>query len=256
MPKTETISRREALSLQRRLIRALDQAESHLQDASAVIAKIVETEAWIALGYEHSVEWWDREIGVHRMHPAIREVAVAALSQPHPGTGRRLSQREIASRVDAGVGTVNRDLRKVTTAFTSAKPETVTVPADRWSREERSMRAALKRGEAVLANEQDHPHLLMWAQTEDGGPSVVHIDGRGRWSNPFESPADGDPATIVDNYKNHFLPYKPSLLAALADLRGKILVCTCYGGEPCHGEVIIQVLNGNIRVPKARARKA
>lgn len=173
------ITRREAQSLQRRLIQALDRAESHLHDASELIAQIVKTEAWIALGYRHSVEWWDREIGIRRMHPAIREAVVAALSRPHPDTGQRLSQRQIAARVDAGLGTVNRDVRRAS-PFQSSRRDVVSINAgDRWSREERSMRAQVRRGETVLANQRDHPNLTTWAQSEDGH-LAVHINGRGQ----------------------------------------------------------------------------
>lgn len=256
MSKTQThVTRREALSLQRQLLRALDRAESSLQDANALIAQIVETEAWTALGYRHSVEWWDTEIGVRRMHPAIREAAVAALRRPHPDTGRQLSQREIATRVDAGVGTVNRDIRRHTSAFESARREVVsTNTGNRWSRDERSMRARVRRGEAVLANPEEHPNLVAWAQAEDG-QLMVKIHGHGRWGNPFEAPGDGTEEDVTDLFRMFYLPNKASLIAELDNLRGKVLVCACRSDQACHGHVLLDALNRGVKVPRARRRR-
>lgn len=254
MSNTSTrITRREAQALQRKLIHALDQAERCLQDANAIIAHIVETEAWVALGYQHSVEWWDREIGVRRMHPAIREAAVAALRRPHPVTGRQLSQREIAARVDAGVGTVNRDLNRAR-PFQSANREVVSSSSNGgWTKTERSMRAAIRRGETVVANQEEHPHLMSWAQSE-GNHMVVPINGRGRWTNPFEAPGDGSESDVVDLFRQFYLPHKASLIGSLDELKGKVLVCDCPSDHPCHGYVLIDALQRGVKVPRARRR--
>src|SRR5690606_42016362 len=53
-----------------------------------------------------------------------------------------------------------------------------------------------------------HTTLLEWA---DAAGLYVRIDRRSEWGNPFEPPADGDRDTVITNYAEHYLPYKPSL---------------------------------------------
>jgi hypothetical protein len=57
-------------------------------------------------------------------------------------------------------------------------------------------------------------------------------------------PYDGDRKTVIENYAQHYLPYKPSLLSRLAELRGRALACWC-APEPCHGDVLLQLLRSN-----------
>ena len=42
---------------------------------------------------------------------------------------------------------------------------------------------------------------------------------------------------MITNYRDHYLPYKPSLLSRLPELRGKALGCWC-APEPCHADVL------------------
>jgi ParB family chromosome partitioning protein len=104
-----------------------------------------------------------------------------------------------------------------------------------WSEEERSLLKELRAGHTIVVSfREHHANLVRWAQA-DG--RLVSIDRRTEWGNPFELPYDGDRATVIHNYADHYLPYKPSLLSRLHELRGKALACWC-APEPCHGDLL------------------
>lgn len=104
-----------------------------------------------------------------------------------------------------------------------------------WSDEERDLLKRLREGETVVVSLRgQHNSLIEWA---DAAGLYMRIDRRTPWGNPFETPADGDRDTVITNYAEHYLPYKPSLLAKLPDLRGKALGCWC-APEPCHGDIL------------------
>lgn len=105
-----------------------------------------------------------------------------------------------------------------------------------WSDEERALLGRLRAGEAVVVNMRGdaHPNLVGWA--EDAG-LFVKIDRRSEWGNPFELGKDGDRDEVIENYEEHYLPHKPSLLSGLGLLRGKALGCWC-APERCHGDVL------------------
>ena len=98
------------------------------------------------------------------------------------------------------------------------------------------MEERLSAGETIVINVRDgvHRNLARWAR--DAG-LLVRVDHRSDWANPFVAPADGDLETVIANYRDHYLPYKPSLLSRLPELRGKALGCWC-APEPCHGDVL------------------
>jgi len=121
------------------------------------------------------------------------------------------------------------------------KPEPVSEPredyeADPWSDDERDLLKRLRDGETVIVSmRQDaHPNLINWAANAG---LYVRIDRRSDWGNPFEMPGDGDRDTVIAHYAAYYLPWKPSLLARLGELRGKALGCWC-APEPCHGDVL------------------
>src|SRR5260370_41004893 len=105
-----------------------------------------------------------------------------------------------------------------------------------WPDAERDLLKRLRAGETVILSmrTEAHPNLYRWA--EDAG-LFVRIDRRTDWGNPFEMPADGDRDTVIGNYAERYLPYKPSLLSRLDELRGKAL--GCWGApEACHGDIL------------------
>lgn len=111
---------------------------------------------------------------------------------------------------------------------------TVVTP-EPWTDEETQLRKRMETGETVVVTLRGtHNRLIAWA-TEHG--LYERVDRRTPWGNPFELPADGDRDTVIRNYEQHYLPYKPSLLDRLHQLKGKALGCWC-APEPCHGDIL------------------
>lgn len=105
---------------------------------------------------------------------------------------------------------------------------------DGFTDDEHVLHKQLAAGETVVVSLRHHQRLIAWAEPRG---LYERIDRRGPWGNPFELPADGDRDTVIANYENHYLPYKPSLLDRLHELKGKALGCWC-APEPCHGDVL------------------
>lgn len=96
----------------------------------------------------------------------------------------------------------------------------------------------VKAGETIVASYRVHEPLIVAAEAAD---LFVRIDRRSDWGNPFELPGDGDRHTVIANYRDHYLPFKPSLLARLSELRGKVLGCWC-APDACHGDILVEAL--------------
>ena len=56
---------------------------------------------------------------------------------------------------------------------------------------------------------------------------------------------DGDRATVIASYRDHYQPFKPSLLTRLGELRGKALG-RWYALEPCHADVLVRELGNQV----------
>jgi Domain of unknown function (DUF4326)/ParB-like nuclease domain len=104
-----------------------------------------------------------------------------------------------------------------------------------WPEEEQAILKELRARRTVVVSFRDHhANLVRWAQA---GGLLVAVDRRTEWGNPFEMPYDGDRETVIQNYAQHYLPYKPSLLDRVSELRGKALACWC-APEPCHADIL------------------
>jgi hypothetical protein len=57
------------------------------------------------------------------------------------------------------------------------------------------------------------------------------------WGNPFILDDDGTREQVIDAYRDHYLPNKPSLIARLNELQGRALGCWC-APLACHGDVL------------------
>lgn len=212
---------------------------------------------WVALGYADWQSYIDEEFGADRLRlsPEHRQKAVAELRLAG------MSQRAIGATLGVSPATVNSDLSGVQNqtpetiqgtdgkSYQTQRPAAPEVDAERepalegvvespvvtWSEEEERLRKSVLSGEAVVASQRGrHEHLISWAI--DNG-LYIRIDRRTDWGNPFELPVDGDRDTVIANYRDYYLPHKPSLLGRLAELRGKVLGCWC-APEPCHGDVL------------------
>jgi hypothetical protein len=72
-------------------------------------------------------------------------------------------------------------------------------------------------------------------------PFDAYIGRPGKWGNPFVIGKDGDRAAVIAQYEA-WLIRQPALMAALPDLRGKILGCWCAPAA-CHGDVLVRLAN-------------
>jgi hypothetical protein len=135
-------------------------------------------------------------------------------------------------------------------------------PRSEVSRERRevSQDMATRRGDAAQVRPDElsgHGSSATWTKDagEEPGPRVVHCKreryevyvGRGsgsRWGNPFKSPRDGSRYEVIAKYER-WLVRQPELMAALPELRGKVLGCWC-APKPCHADVLLRLANAPI----------
>ena len=113
-------------------------------------------------------------------------------------------------------------------------------PFDGWSAEELMAKQRLDNGQAVVVNMSRDavcgPRIWAWAEANG---LAVRIDRKSRWGNPFILGEDGDRATVIANYRDHYLPLKPALQEGLPELAGMVLGCWCYPLD-CHGDILRQ----------------
>jgi hypothetical protein len=109
-----------------------------------------------------------------------------------------------------------------------------------WPEDQRERRRFVTElGYPTLANKSRDEQLIKWAKFAG---CHVYIGRGSPWGNPFEMPKDGDRTYVIESFGQHYLPRKPSLLEDLDSLKGKVLECYCYP-EPCHGEVLIEMIS-------------
>jgi hypothetical protein len=69
----------------------------------------------------------------------------------------------------------------------------------------------------------------------------VYIGRPSKWGNPFEIGKDGDREAVIQKYRK-WVVTQPDLMAALPELRGKVLGCWC-APKACHGDVLASLAN-------------
>jgi hypothetical protein len=69
----------------------------------------------------------------------------------------------------------------------------------------------------------------------------VYIGRPSKWGNPFVLRSEHERAKVLERYEA-WLMKQPELLAALPELKGKILGCWCYP-RACHGDVLARLAN-------------
>lgn len=210
----------------------------------------IKTAAKLCAVTRQTMSKWVGDIQEHRR--AVRRLRAILL------TRAGLSARQVAEHLGVDHSTVVRDvkediLHQITEELlreaAAGLPDTVDAEAlmeglrqevmfASWSEEERELLTRLRGGLTVVVSMRDnrHANLIGWA---DAAGLYVRIDRRSEWGNPFEMPGDGDRDTVIENYRVHYLPYKPSLLDKVAELRGKALGCWC-APEPCHGDILAE----------------
>jgi hypothetical protein len=144
--------------------------------------------------------------------PAVQDRLLAWCLEPFETTGKPCSVRE---------------LREAVRSYLDAQG---------WTPWEGARRQAVEEGFTTLAHLKADVHLIRWAEFSH---LLVRIDRTTKWGNPFEVDKDGDRVYVIESFAEHYLPRKPSLLAALPELNGKVLGCWCLP-QLCHGEVLLE----------------
>ena len=67
----------------------------------------------------------------------------------------------------------------------------------------------------------------------------IYIGRPSKWGNPFEIGKDGSREEVIAKYYDYIM-LKPELLAALPELKGKVLGCWC-SPLACHGDVLVEL---------------
>lgn len=75
----------------------------------------------------------------------------------------------------------------------------------------------------------------------------VYIGRPSKWGNPFIIGKDGSRATVIRKYREWAIR-QPELMAALPELRGKVLGCWCHP-KTCHGDVLAELANSDLTDP-------
>ena len=70
-------------------------------------------------------------------------------------------------------------------------------------------------------------------------PYDVYIGRGSKWGNPYVIGRDGTREEVIIKYCD-YIASKPELLAAVAELRGKVLGCWC-APKTCHGDVLAEL---------------
>ena len=86
---------------------------------------------------------------------------------------------------------------------------------------------------------------------DDDDPNFVYIGRQNnrlgisasKWANPFVENTDGTRDEVIEKYRA-WIVQQPELMAALPELKGKVLGCYCKP-KACHGHVLIEMLEGN-----------
>lgn len=68
----------------------------------------------------------------------------------------------------------------------------------------------------------------------------VYIGRPSKWGNPYRVGPDGTVGEVLMAYEA-YVRSRPDLMAALPELRGKVLGCWC-APKPCHGNVLLKLL--------------
>ena len=67
----------------------------------------------------------------------------------------------------------------------------------------------------------------------------IYIGRPSKWGNPFEIGKDGSREEVIAKYYDYIM-LKPELLAALPELKDKVLGCWC-SPLACHGDVLAEL---------------
>jgi len=67
----------------------------------------------------------------------------------------------------------------------------------------------------------------------------IYIGRPSKWGNPFTIGRDGTREQVIEKYRRWIMT-QPELLAALPELKGRVLGCWCKP-KACHGDVLAEL---------------
>jgi len=67
----------------------------------------------------------------------------------------------------------------------------------------------------------------------------IYIGRPSKWGNPFTMGRDGTREQVIEKYRRWIMT-QPELLAALPELKGRVLGCWCKP-KACHGDVLAEL---------------
>ncbi len=109
--------------------------------------------------------------------------------------------------------------------------------------DEEQRKADVLSGMTVVANQKSDKGLIQWAKENK---LAVYI-GRGSvYGNPFVISKEATRDDVCNDYENKYLPFQPSIIAKLPELKGKVLLCYCYP-ERCHGDTLAALTSCPLR---------
>jgi len=117
-------------------------------------------------------------------------------------------------------------------------PVIQSVKLPEWTPSEIDRKGRVEDGFTVHANMKTDVALIEWAK-QNG--LFMRVDRATEWGNPFHLPGDGDRETVLTNYM-WYMRKKPSLMAKIKTLKGKVLGCWCYP-DSCHALFLENLAN-------------
>ena len=74
-------------------------------------------------------------------------------------------------------------------------------------------------------------------------PGAVVISRPGKWGNPYRVSEHGLPGALA-LYRRHLSEHPELVEAARRELAGRTLACWCPPDRPCHGDILLEVIDG------------
>jgi len=77
-------------------------------------------------------------------------------------------------------------------------------------------------------------------------PNTVYVGRPTKWGNPFRIGVDGDRKEVVRKYREWLKKKLGEDPTFLEPLKGKDLACWCPLDKPCHVDVLLEFLEGDV----------
>lgn len=105
-------------------------------------------------------------------------------------------------------------------------------------------------------------NMMMMQAVESSNTRVVHclkdkydvyigrwnprVPINSKWANPFVIGKDGTREEVIKKYRE-YITNNSKLLSELHELRGKTLGCWCKPNHACHGDVLVELIDRELK---------